>query len=141
MLLQFILQCQGDYAILRSMEEEKRYHIAKIAHALSDPIRLEILDILVKGRDASCVSTPHPQLPQAVCPYLDVLPNLGKNISASKLSYHLKELRDAGLVEEHRLGKQVFYLVNQKTLEHLLEAVKAYYLPLSAFSAPEGFLP
>lgn len=104
--------------------------MAKIARALSDPIRLHILDILVKGRDASCVSSPHPQLPQAVCPYLDVRPKLG-NISTSKLSYHLKELREAGLVEECRLGKQVFYLVNQKTLEHLLETVKAHYLPSS----------
>lgn len=109
------------------MEEEKRPSLAKIARALSDPIRLQILDILVKGRDASCVSSPHPQLPHAVCPYLDVLPKL-ENISTSKLSYHLKELREAGLVEECRLGKQVFYLVNQKTLEYLLETVKARYL-------------
>ncbi|MBE3560917.1 MAG: winged helix-turn-helix transcriptional regulator [Ktedonobacteraceae bacterium] len=105
------------------MEEEIRQHLARMARALSDPIRLEILDILAKGRDASCVSTPHPQLPQAVCPYLDVLPKLGK-ISASKLSYHLKELREAGLVEEHRLGKQVFYLVNARALEQLCATIK-----------------
>ena len=72
------------------MEEEKRVVLAKIARALSDPIRLQILDILVQGRDASCVSSPHPQLPHAVCPYLDVLPKL-ENISTSKLSYHLKD--------------------------------------------------
>ena len=113
------------------MEEEKRSSLVKIARALSDPIRLQILDILVKGRDASCVSSPHPQLPQAVCPYLDVLPKLG-NISSSKLSYHLKELREAGLVEEYRLGKQVFYLINQRTLEQLLEMVKGRYLPPAA---------
>ncbi|HET8842637.1 MAG TPA: metalloregulator ArsR/SmtB family transcription factor [Ktedonobacteraceae bacterium] len=101
--------------------------LAKIAAALSDPIRLQILSILVKGRDASCVSFPHPQFPQAVCPYLDVQPKLG-NIATSKLSYHLKELREAGLIEEHRLGKQVFYLVDQKTLVRFLEMVQAYYL-------------
>ncbi|GHO61200.1 transcriptional regulator [Ktedonobacter sp. SOSP1-52] len=114
-------------AILANMEEEKRPSLAKIAGALSDPIRLQILDILAKGRDASCVSSPHPSLPQAICPYLDLLPKLG-NISTSKLSYHLKELREAGLLEEYRLGKQVFYLVNHKALEHLLETVKARYL-------------
>lgn len=112
------------------MEEEKRQFIVQIARALSDPIRLEILDILVKGRTASCISSPHPQFPQAICPYLDVLPKL-ENISTSKLSYHLKELREAGLVEECRLGKQVFYLVSQKTLEHLLETIKVSYLPPS----------
>jgi ArsR family transcriptional regulator, arsenate/arsenite/antimonite-responsive transcriptional repressor len=105
--------------------------LAKIAAALSDPIRLQILSILVKGRDASCLSSPHPQLPQAVCPYLDVRPKLG-NIATSKLSYHLKELREAGLIEEHRLGKQVFYLVDQKTLAQFLEMLKATYLaPIS----------
>lgn len=109
------------------MEEEKSISLAKIAQALSDPIRLQILDILVKGRDASCVSVPHPQLPQAVCPYLDVLPKL-EHMTTSKLSYHLKELREAGLVEERRLGKQVFYVVNQHTLEQLLETVRKRYL-------------
>jgi ArsR family transcriptional regulator len=102
---------------------EDRQSLAKIAAALSDPIRLQILSILVKGRDPSCVSSPHPQLPHA----------LG-NIAKSKLSYHLKELREAGLVEEHRLGKQVFYLVHQETLAHFLDTVKIYYLTPSDLS-------
>jgi ArsR family transcriptional regulator len=105
--------------------------LTKVAGALSDPIRVRILEILVKGRDASCASSPHPQLPQALCPYVDVRPKLG-NIATSKLSYHFKELRDAGLIEEHRLGKQVFYLVNQKTVERFLEIVRGSYLSSSA---------
>lgn len=112
---------------------EDRQSLAKIAAALSDPIRLQILSILVKGRDPSCVSSPHPQLPHALCPYVDVQPKLG-NIAKSKLSYHLKELREAGLVEEHRLGKQVFYLVHQETLAHFLDTVKIYYLTPSDLS-------
>jgi len=101
--------------------------LAKVAAALSDPLRLQILLILVRGRDDSCTSTPHPQLPQAICPYLDVQPKLG-DIATSKLSYHLKELRDAGLVEERRLGKQVFYLPNQETLSCFLKMVQRNYL-------------
>jgi ArsR family transcriptional regulator len=104
--------------------------LARIAAALSDPIRLQILNILVQGRDASCLSSPHPQMPHALCPYLDVRPKLG-NISTSKLSYHLKELREAGLVEERRLGKQVFYLVNQETFSRFLEIVRTSYLTAS----------
>ena len=108
---------------------EQRELLAKVAAALSDPIRLQILDILVKGRDDSCISSPHPELPQAMCPYIDVRPKLG-NIATSKLSYHFKELREAGLIDERRLGKQVFYLVNQETLTRFLETVKASYLTL-----------
>lgn len=101
--------------------------IARIAAALSDPIRLQILNILIQGRDASCASTPLPDSPQAICPYIDVRPKLG-NIATSKLSYHFKELRDAGLIEERRQGKQVFYLVNQATLDQFLDEVKTSYL-------------
>ncbi|WP_165422900.1 ArsR/SmtB family transcription factor [Ktedonosporobacter rubrisoli] len=109
------------------MDMEQKLLLAKVASALSDPIRLRILDILIKGRDETCISTPHPELPYALCPYLDVRPKLD-NIAPSKLSYHLKELRDAGLVEERRMGKQVFYLVNHKTVEQFLQAVKESYL-------------
>src|ERR1700719_1564165 len=71
------------------MEMEDIQLLAKIAAALSDPLRVQILDILVRGRDETCASIPHPQLPLAVCPYLDVQPKLGK-IATSKLSYHFK---------------------------------------------------
>ncbi|GHO46800.1 transcriptional regulator [Ktedonospora formicarum] len=101
--------------------------MARVAAALSDPLRLQILSILAKGRDESCTSTPHPELPEALCPYIDVQPKLG-NIATSKLSYHLKELRDAGLLEERRLGKQVFYLIKQETLKRFLERVQKTFL-------------
>jgi hypothetical protein len=35
------------------------------------------------------------------------------------------------LIEEHRLGKQVFYVVNRETLAHFLAAVQASYLATS----------
>lgn len=96
--------------------------------ALSDPIRLQILDLLVKGHDASCQSPPHPQFPQALCPYLDIQHKLG-NIAPSKLSYHLKELRQAEFVEEHRIGKRVYYTANLDALTQLLEEIRQRYLP------------
>jgi len=101
--------------------------LARKATALSDPVRLQILDLLVKGHDASCQSPPHPQFPKALCPYLDMQRNLG-NIAPSKLSYHLKELRQAELVEEHRLGKRVYYTANLAVLTRLLEEVRQRFL-------------
>ncbi len=109
----------------RGMEEQQL--LTKVAAALSDPIRLQILDILVKGHDDTCASPPHPDFPSAMCPYLDVRPRLG-NLAPSKLSYHFKELRDAGLLEERRRGKQVFYSVNHKTLAQFLATLKECYL-------------
>lgn len=109
------------------MGMEEQQLLTRVAAALSDPIRLQILDILMKGRDDTCVSSPHPDFPSAMCPYLDVRPKMG-NLAASKLSYHFKELRDAGLLEERRLGKQVFYAVNQQTVAHFLATLKESYL-------------
>lgn len=59
--------------------------------ALSDPIRLSILDRLSSDRRCVC------ELQEA----LDIAPNL--------LSYHLRVLREAGLVEATRRGRWVDY--------------------------------
>lgn len=59
--------------------------------ALGDPIRLRILDVL--SREQQCVCDLQPQV--------DVAPNL--------LSYHLRILRDAGLVVASRRGRWIDY--------------------------------
>ena len=59
--------------------------------ALSDPIRLSILDRLDRNQRCVC------ELQEA----LDIAPNL--------LSYHLRILREAGLVESTRRGRWVDY--------------------------------
>jgi ArsR family transcriptional regulator, arsenate/arsenite/antimonite-responsive transcriptional repressor len=100
--------------------------LATIALVLSDPIRLRILDLLVIGRDASCRSVEHPQFPLALCPR-DLQQKLG-DITPSKLSYHLKELREARLIQEHRTGKYIYYTPNQPALEHFFDAMKQRYL-------------
>ena len=61
--------------------------------ALSDPIRLSIIDHLKQNKCCVCDL-------QAT---LDIAPNL--------LSYHLRILREAGLVESSRRGRWVDYRV------------------------------
>lgn len=101
--------------------------LAGIAAALSEPTRLRVLEILRRGRDEQSMSKPHPDLPQAICPYVDVLPQL-IGVTRSQLSYHLKMLRETQLVVEHRVGKQVFYVVNRETLRHFVAALQDQYL-------------
>lgn len=60
--------------------------------ALSDPIRLRILDGLTGEHRCVCEIQEH---------VTDVAPNL--------LSYHLRVLRNAGLVESSRRGRWVDY--------------------------------
>lgn len=72
--------------------------IKKGFHALSDSIRIEVLDLL-KTQEL------------CVCELLEVL-----NISQSKLSFHLKTLKEAGLVRTRQEGRWIYYSLNLSQL-------------------------
>ena len=69
--------------------------------ALSDPSRLRILDRLRGGE-------------RCVCELTDVL-----DTGQSLLSFHLKVLRDAGLVTARRDGRWMHYAVEAEALEQI----------------------
>lgn len=57
--------------------------------------------------------------------------NVGQIVEVSTLarptvSHHLKILREAGVLESEKVGKEVFYWVNKEPLLAALEAVAAY---------------
>ncbi len=70
--------------------------IAFIHHALSDEIRLKILFFL--NIQESCV-----------CLIKEIT-----GLSYSKLSYHLKILKDAGLIKSRKLGNYIIYSISKK---------------------------
>jgi ArsR family transcriptional regulator, arsenate/arsenite/antimonite-responsive transcriptional repressor len=107
--------------------------LSRIALVLSDPIRLQILDILVAGRDASSMLPMNPEHPQALCPR-DIRVRLNNDIAASDLSYHLKELREAGLIHMHKTGKFNHYTPDLPVLEQFLEALRQRYASSSLLS-------
>jgi ArsR family transcriptional regulator len=76
--------------------------------ALSDPIRLRILNMLA--------SAPTGEI--CVCEF--VVP-LGR--SQPTISHHLKLLSDAGLVSSERRGKWSWYSINRDRLEQLRAAL------------------
>lgn len=63
-------------------------------HALSDPLRVKVIDLL-RDREL-CVCD--------LCEALDV--------SQSKLSFHLRTLRDAQLVQARQEGRWIYYSLN-----------------------------
>ncbi|MBD2568526.1 ArsR/SmtB family transcription factor [Anabaena lutea] len=63
-------------------------------HALSDPIRISVLELL-RQREL------------CVCDLCDAL-----EISQSKLSFHLKTLKEAGLVNARHEGRWIYYSLN-----------------------------
>lgn len=68
--------------------------IASGFHALSDPLRIQILDLLREKELCVC----------ELCEKLDV--------SQSKLSFHLKTLKEAALVRGRQEGRWIYYSLN-----------------------------
>lgn len=117
--------------------------LAKIALALSDPIRLRILDLLAAGREWACCSPPAADVPEGVCA-CDIRPRLG-NMGLSRLSYHMKLLREAGLVREARRGRWVYYVIDSETVQSFARTLTERYARSctapSSVDAPERHVP
>ena len=74
---------------------------ALLFHALSDPTRLELLERLKTGE-------------QCVCELTDVM-----RAGQSRLSFHLKVLKEAGLLRDRREGRWMYYSIDMEALEDL----------------------
>ncbi len=75
----------------------------ELFHALSDETRLEIVALLRNGERCVC----------------DLMSDL--DAAQSRLSFHLKVLKDAGVVKDRRDGRWVHYELNGETLAELRE--------------------
>lgn len=75
-------------------------------HALSDEKRLRILALLHTGEHCVCELTEALDLPQSL------------------LSFHLRTLKNAGLVRDRREGRWVHYSLERSALEETKEALE-----------------
>jgi ArsR family transcriptional regulator len=97
-------------AVLEPAAESLERHAA-LFHALSDVRRLRILDLLRQGEQCAC------DLQAAL------------DCGQSLLSFHLKTLRDAGLVTFRKEGRWSHYALAPHAFEHAEQAVAAYRVP------------
>ncbi len=101
--------------------------LTRVAKALSDPIRLAMLDVMAQGR--ACCGLPEPSErgvpgstdPAGVC-VCDFQEHFG--LGQSKVSYHLRVLREAGLVREEARGKWSFYAIDGEAAAAALDALR-----------------
>jgi ArsR family transcriptional regulator len=70
--------------------------IARLARALADPLRVNILDVLRRSAVEMC--------------QCELVPLFG--IPQSTLSHHIRKLADAGLVDVERRHKWAYYSLN-----------------------------
>jgi len=93
---------------------------AALFHALSDPIRIEVLGLLAHGE-------------RCVCDLTDEL-----DVAQSRLSWHLKTLKDAGLVSDRREGRWSYYTLERDAFERaesVLSALKPHARRLTVRAA------
>ena len=100
--------------------------LTRIAKALSDPIRLGMLDVMAQGR--ACCGLPDPAergvpgvadpLGICVCEFQEHF-----DLGQSKVSYRLRVLKNAGLVRKETRGKWTFYAIDRETVAAALDAI------------------
>lgn len=90
--------------------------LARVFHALSDETRLALVAMLQKGERCVC----------------DLAEAFGTG--QSRLSFHLKALKEAGLVRDRREGRWVYYSMVPGALDGL-EAALGELQPVAAVRA------
>jgi ArsR family transcriptional regulator len=83
------------------VERARAERMGKVAKALGDPIRLQLVDVLRKHAGKVCVCE--------LTPLFDV--------GQPTVSHHLKVLREAGIVASERQGLWAYYYVLPDGLE------------------------
>ncbi len=88
-----------------TLSGKNRAKTAELCHALADETRLDILDQLKDGE-------------RCVCELTDAL-----QAGQSRLSFHLKVLKDAGLLQDRPEGRWIYYAINADAVAELEELV------------------
>ena len=100
--------------------EEGVERLVALGRALSDPIRVRMLSMMADGRgccDFSASGVPVAEGDEGIC-VCEFEEHFG--MGQSKVSYHVRKLKDAGLVREERRGKWSFYSLDREAAGELL---------------------
>ena len=86
------------------LEQLKRINseqFVRIMESLSDPIMINILELMMNGEICVC----------------DIVKVTG--LSQSKISYHIKILKDSGLITDRQEGRWVYYKLDLEILSDI----------------------
>src|SRR5689334_8086534 len=76
-----------------AMDESAALEVALRLKALADPVRVRLMSLVLAAEEGACTC--------------DLAPAVG--LTEATVSHHLKQLREAGLVEGTRDGMNVYY--------------------------------
>jgi len=90
------------------LSREKLQIAAKLLKVIAHPVKLEILQLLRRNKSMDVSS---------LCECI------GVGCEISMMSHHLAKMRDNGILESEKKGKQVFYSVKEKSIFKLLDCL------------------
>lgn len=93
-----------------TLSEGEAVELERLFKALADRHRVRILNLLAGADDAVCVCALEPTL----------------GLSQPTVSYHLKLLIEAGLLERERHGRFAYYRIAAGALDRLSELVRGH---------------
>jgi ArsR family transcriptional regulator len=85
------------------VQREQAVRMARVAKALGDPVRVQLVDVLRRHAGKVCV-----------CELVPLF-----ELSQPTVSHHLKVLRESGIVGSERQGLWAYYFVIPDALEEL----------------------
>ena len=88
----------------KSIKSKKVTTLSKLLKVISEESRLKLLCILKKGEHCVCEMKEHVSLSQSL------------------ISHHLKDLKEAGLVEDQKKGLRVYYSLT-KNGRHIINSL------------------
>ena len=87
--------------LLEQLKKINSEQFVGIMESLSDPIRINILELMMGGEICVC----------------DIVKVTG--LSQSKISYHIKRLKDSGLISDRQEGRWVYYKLDLEVLSDI----------------------
>ena len=87
--------------MLEQLKKINSEQFVRVMESLSDPIRINILELMMNGEICVC----------------DIVKVTG--LSQSKISYHIKILKDSGLICDRQEGRWVYYKLDLEVLSDI----------------------
>ena len=87
--------------MLEQLKKINSEQFVGIMESLSDPIRINILELMMDGETCVC----------------DIVKVTG--LSQPKISYHIKILKDSGLINDRQEGRWVYYKLDLEVLSDI----------------------
>lgn len=108
--------------------EKQVERLTALGQAISDPIRVRMLGMMAAGRECCTIpetGVPEEDMPAGIC-VCEFEGYFG--MGQSKVSYHMRKLKDAGLVREEKRGRWSFYSLEREAAEGLLSEAAGWLL-------------